>query len=58
MDLFAIGCIFAELNLLRPIFPGHSELDQMAKICNILGTPSTQDWPDAERLAQRRQYVF
>lgn len=30
----------------------------MNKICQILGTPTTQDWPDCERLAERRKYKF
>jgi serine/threonine protein kinase len=27
VDIFSIGCIMAELYLMRPIFPGSSELD-------------------------------
>jgi serine/threonine protein kinase len=27
VDIFGIGCIMAELYLLRPIFPGTTELD-------------------------------
>lgn len=39
IDLWALGCIMAELYMLRPLFPGTSELDQIFKIVNILGTP-------------------
>lgn len=39
-DIFALGCIMAELYMLIPIFPGSSELDQLTKICNVLGTPT------------------
>jgi len=35
-----VGCIAAELYTLRPLFPGSSEIDQMFKICAIMGTPN------------------
>ena len=38
IDLWALGCIMAELYMLRPLFPGTSELDQIFKILTILGT--------------------
>ena len=45
VDMWAVGCMFAELMLRSPLFPGTSELDQLAKIFNILGTPSEANWP-------------
>ena len=46
IDIFAIGCIMAELYMFMPLFPGNSALDQMNKICEVLGTPSKLDWPE------------
>lgn len=40
VDIFALGCIMAELYLGRPIFPGISESDQLTRIVTVLGTPS------------------
>ena len=40
IDIWAIGCIAAECYTLRPLFPGSSEIDQLFKICSVLGTPS------------------
>ncbi len=40
VDIFALGCIMGELYLMKPLFPGHSELDQMTKITQVLGSPS------------------
>ena len=40
IDLFAIGAIIAEMYMLRPLFPGSSEIDQIFKVCSIMGTPS------------------
>eukprot|EP00347_Sterkiella_histriomuscorum_P015595 403356434 len=53
-NIFALGCIMAELYLMRPIFPGASELDQLNKIAQVLGTPSEKDWSDGHRLSERR----
>lgn len=39
IDLWAIGCIVAELYTLQPLFPGRSEIDQIFRICSIMGTP-------------------
>ena len=40
LDIWAMGCIMAELYTLRPLFPGSSEIDEIFKICAVLGTPS------------------
>jgi len=50
VDMWAVGCIFAELMLREALFPGMSEVDQLSKIFNILGTPTDLLWPDAKLL--------
>jgi len=40
IDMWALGCIMAELYTLRPLFPGSSEIDQLFKVSSVLGTPS------------------
>lgn len=53
IDLWAVGCIFAELLALRPIFKGEEakmekkstvpfQKNQMQKIIEILGTPTSK----------------
>ncbi|XP_043999395.1 MAPK/MAK/MRK overlapping kinase-like isoform X1 [Gambusia affinis] len=39
MDVWSAGCVFFEILSLNPLFPGANELDQVAKIHNVLGTP-------------------
>lgn len=39
IDIWAVGCIMAEVYTLRPLFPGASEIDTIFKICQVLGTP-------------------
>ncbi|KAJ3025373.1 UNVERIFIED_CONTAM: hypothetical protein HDU68_007222 [Siphonaria sp. JEL0065] len=40
IDMWAVGTIVAELFLLYPLFPGTSEVDQLHKICTVLGSPA------------------
>jgi len=51
IDLWSAGCIMGELlTLAGPIFPGHSVLDQLARIFGILGTPNNENWPRVDLL--------
>jgi serine/threonine protein kinase len=58
VDIFALGCIMAELYTFKPLFPGTSEMDQFDKISRILGRPDPADWPDAKRLADRKLFTM
>ena len=40
IDIWAVGCIMAEVYTGRPLFPGSGSVDQIFKICSILGTPT------------------
>jgi len=46
IDIWGIGCIFAELVTGRPLFNGTSDIDQLKRIFSLLGTPSRRDWPE------------
>eukprot|EP00250_Pteridium_aquilinum_P010926 c19719_g1_i3 orf=927-1853(-) len=53
VDMWAVGCIFAELLTLKPLFQGiedkstHNplQLDQLEKIFKVLGHPTPEKWP-------------
>ncbi|XP_055487748.1 cyclin-dependent kinase 7 [Leucoraja erinacea] len=45
VDMWAVGCILAELLLRTPFLPGDSDLDQLTKIFEALGTPTEEKWP-------------
>jgi serine/threonine protein kinase len=45
VDMWSLGCIFAELYLKRPLFMGQSDIDQLYKIFEVLGLPSDENWP-------------
>ena len=50
IDLWSVGCIFAELLLRVPYFPGNSDIDQLSKIFTALGTPTEEAWPGVSSL--------
>jgi mitogen-activated protein kinase 15 len=42
VDMWAVGCIIAELYIGRPLFPGKSTVDQINRIMEITGRPTEQ----------------
>uniref|UniRef100_A0A4W3IUT0 non-specific serine/threonine protein kinase n=1 Tax=Callorhinchus milii TaxID=7868 RepID=A0A4W3IUT0_CALMI len=58
IDIWAVGCIMAELYTLRPLFPGTSEVDEIFKICQVLGTPKKIDWTEGYQLAGAMNFRF
>ncbi|XP_072431368.1 cyclin-dependent kinase 6 isoform X2 [Chiloscyllium punctatum] len=45
VDLWSVGCIFAEMFRRSALFRGNSDVDQLGKIFDVLGLPSEDDWP-------------
>ncbi|GMH25829.1 hypothetical protein Nepgr_027672 [Nepenthes gracilis] len=52
IDMWAVGAILAELYTSWPIFPGESEIDQLYKICCVLGAPDWTTFPEAKNISQ------
>ncbi|KAM9972154.1 hypothetical protein ACTFIW_003511 [Dictyostelium discoideum] len=61
VDIWAIGCIFAELITTKPLFPGKEkdpkipslfQDDQVEKIIRVLGKPTLDMWPDIKHLPE------
>ncbi|KAI1311288.1 Cyclin-dependent kinase 3 [Mortierella claussenii] len=50
VDMWSIGCIFAEMITRRALFPGDSEIDELFKIFKIRGTPNSTIWPGCDQL--------
>lgn len=42
IDIWSIGCIFAEILGRRPLFPGHETTEQIELIVQVLGTPKIE----------------
>ncbi|KAG9338115.1 hypothetical protein JZ751_027086 [Albula glossodonta] len=45
IDMWAVGCILAELLAHKPLLPGSSEIQQVDLIVQLLGTPNENIWP-------------
>lgn len=58
IDLWSLGCIFAELLSLEPIFPGNSDIDQLGKIFSILGNLTEEVWPGCVQLPDYKIISF
>ncbi|KAK7845413.1 cell division control protein 2 like protein [Quercus suber] len=50
VDVWSVGCIFAEMVNQRALFPGDSEIDELFKIFRVLGTPNENTWPGVTSL--------
>jgi len=50
LDLWSVGCIFAEMLSTKPLFPGEGEIDQMNKIFTMIGAPSEEKWKGSTKL--------
>lgn len=50
VDIWSIGCIFAEMASRQPLFQGDSEIDQLFRIIRVLTTPTEETWPGVSQL--------
>ncbi|KAG8068955.1 hypothetical protein GUJ93_ZPchr0005g14663 [Zizania palustris] len=50
VDMWSVGCIFAELLNGKPILPGKNEPEQLSKIFEMCGTPDELIWPGVTKM--------
>jgi cell division cycle 2-like len=55
IDMWSVGCIFAELFTQDPILQGSNEVDQVSKIFELCGVPTEETWPGFRRLPNARR---
>jgi len=69
VDIWALGAMAVEVATLKPLFPGGNEVDQVWRICEIMGSPGNWysksgarvgggDWREGTRLAQKLGFSF
>ncbi|KAH8879626.1 Pkinase-domain-containing protein [Thozetella sp. PMI_491] len=51
VDIWSVGCVFAELIIRAPFLPGNTEVDQIGLICKSIGTPTEDNWPGVTSLS-------
>ena len=56
IDIWAVGCIAAELTLGAPFLPGDTDLAQLTKIFEVRGTPTEESWPGVTKLPDFVKY--
>ena len=45
VDIWSVGTIFVELVLRVPFLSGETDIDQLKKMFQAMGTPTEQEWP-------------
>ncbi|KDO32862.1 CMGC/CDK/CDC2 protein kinase [Saprolegnia parasitica CBS 223.65] len=50
IDIWSCGAIFAELLRKKPLFTGDSEIDQLYRIFQVMGTPDESTWTGVSSL--------
>ncbi|CAH0555281.1 unnamed protein product [Brassicogethes aeneus] len=58
IDMWSVGCIFAEFLLMNALFPGKTEVEQVNKIFKELGTPNETIWPGYNELPAVKKMTF
>lgn len=69
VDIWAIGAMAVEVATLKPLFPGSNEVDQVWRVCEIMGSPGNWysraggkvgggDWPEGTKLASKLGFSF
>lgn len=58
VDVWSMGCIFAEMLRGAALFVGISQIEQLFQIFSKLGTPSDLSWPGFSRLRYFKEDMF
>jgi serine/threonine protein kinase len=48
VDIWAAGCVLAEMLIGQPLFEGRFETEQLGKVFQYLGVPKHTDWPRSQ----------
>jgi meiosis induction protein kinase IME2/SME1 len=69
VDIWAVGAMAVEVATLKPLFPGSNEVDQVWRVCEIMGSPGNWysksgsrvgggEWREGTRLAGKLGFSF
>jgi len=58
IDMWAVGCILAEMINNSPLFPGENDIDQLSTVFRLLGTPNPNTWPGLTELPDYNKICF
>ncbi|CAL5229892.1 g13307 [Coccomyxa viridis] len=57
-DMWAVGCILAEMLGMCPLFSGDSDFDQLGRLVEVLGSISTRTWPEVQHMPDFHKLCF
>lgn len=58
VDIWSVGCVFAEIYNGVPLFTGANEIEQLVRISDLLGSPDTDNWPGIIKLPDYGKIMF
>ncbi|CAH1101098.1 unnamed protein product [Psylliodes chrysocephalus] len=58
VDMWSVGCIIAEMIERKPLFPGETDIEQLAIVLGTLGTPTSDNWPGLTQLPDYNKISF
>ncbi|KYQ58018.1 Cell division protein kinase 20 [Trachymyrmex zeteki] len=58
IDIWSIGCIFGEMLNTSPLFPGETDIEQLAIVLKYLGSPTSESWPELASLPDYNKITF
>ncbi|XP_062612344.1 cyclin-dependent kinase 11B-like [Saccostrea cucullata] len=58
IDMWSVGCIFAEFMTMKPLWPGKSEIDELNRIFKDMGTPTEKIWKGVKELPGMKKCTF
>nr|XP_023029574.1 cyclin-dependent kinase 20 [Leptinotarsa decemlineata] len=58
VDIWSVGCIIAEMISRQPLFPGETDIEQLAIVLSTLGTPNERVWPGLTQLPDYNKIAF
>lgn len=58
VDIWSVGCMFAEMVTREALLPGKGELDQLSKVCAMFGAPSERVWPGFSKLPHAKRVAL
>ncbi|XP_058740106.1 cell division control protein 2 homolog [Vicia villosa] len=57
IDIWSMGCIFAEMIKLKPLFVGKDEPEILSEIFCLLGAPTEENWPGVSSICSFIKYL-
>lgn len=58
VDMWSVGCIFAELVLGEALFSGKGEIDQIQRVFGLMGKPTEDNWPGVMALPTSKRIAL